>query len=404
MIGLITICNLKNMNNKKTIGVMFGSKSPEHDISIITGQFIMAELRKTDKYNVVGIYIDKKGNWFLGKELESLKFFTSGDYTEKLKEMSNWSVSTKITNKLVLDSKGMFSKEISIDVVFPALHGQNGEDGAIQGMLEMLSVPYVGCDFKSSSVAMDKVLNKLFYKSINIPTTNFIYFSKKEWGKEKDIILNKAKNELKWPVFVKPANLGSSIAITKVKEYKELEKACELACYYDNKVLIEESVENLMDITCAVIGNEELKSSLVQESTFEKDSLSYEDKYLNDGGSHFGNDEKKIIIPARLNQETTDKIQEMSKNIFKSLGCSGIARVDYLYNKETKELFANEINPLPGTLYHHLWKESGLEASELINKLINWAIEKYKEKNEITYTFKSDVLKHAKGIKLKMNN
>jgi D-alanine-D-alanine ligase len=303
---------------------------------------------------------------------------------------------------MIFKRKGLFGKKIVIDLAFPAFHGNLGEDGAIQGLFKVLNVPFVGCGVTSSAVAMDKALTKLFYQSIDVPTTKFLYYLRHDWRERKENIVKEIKDKLHFPLFIKPAKLGSSIGISKVKEEKDLINACELAFHYDDKIVVEEGVEPVLDATCAVIGNNSLRASLIQESSFDKDLFSYEDKYLNDGGAQLGQAQNNIFIPARLDSETTLKIQEYSKKIFKSLGCSGIARFDFLYNKNSKEIFANEINPLPGTLYHHLWEKSGLKIDELIEKLIKMAFKKHREENKTSYSFNSEVLNQARGIKLQM--
>ena len=202
---------------------------------------------------------------------------------------------------------------------------------------------------------------------------------------------------------VKPVHLGSSIGIGKAKDEKELEQKVEVALYYDNKVIVEEFVENLMDITCCVIGNDAPRTSVLQESVFKDDLFNFEDKYIIDGGSQTGKATNNLVIPARLDEATTKAIQETALKVYKALGCSGIARVDFLYDKEKKEFFANEVNPMPGTLYHHLWKASGLELDQLLRELINFAEEKHEQKRAITFTFDSSVLKQLNGAKMKSN-
>ncbi|MCU0680594.1 MAG: D-alanine--D-alanine ligase [Planctomycetes bacterium] len=391
------------MKKIKTIGVFFGGKSPEHDISIITGQLILAELRKSKKYNIVPVYLSKEEKFFIGEELGYLKFFSSGEAEENLNKFGDYNLDLKASfKKMIFKRKGLFGKKIVIDLAFPAFHGNLGEDGAIQGLFKVLNVPFVGCGVTSSAVAMDKALTKLFYQSIDVPTTKFLYYLRHDWRERKENIVKEIKDKLHFPLFIKPAKLGSSIGISKVKEEKDLINACELAFHYDDKIVVEEGVEPVLDATCAVIGNNSLRASLIQESSFDKDLFSYEDKYLNDGGAQLGQAQNNIFIPARLDSETTLKIQEYSKKIFKSLGCSGIARFDFLYNKNSKEIFANEINPLPGTLYHHLWEKSGLKIDELIEKLIKMAFKKHREENKTSYSFNSEVLNQARGIKLQM--
>jgi D-alanine-D-alanine ligase len=387
--------------HKTNIGVFFGGKSPEHDVSIITGEFIISELKKMG-YEVTPVYLDKDGSWHINKNLGALKFFQKKNKKEYLKKFEKFYLDLeKSKNKIVFKKKGLIKKEISINLAFPAFHGSNGEDGAIQGFFEIFNMPYVGCDVASSALAIDKVLTKLFYKSHNILTADFIYFDKIEWREKKESILKIAEEKLKYPLFIKPPKLGSSIGISKAKNKRELEFGIEVALHYGNAVLIEEGVENLVDITCAVLGNKNSVASLIQESNFGGEFFNYEEKYLRDGGAQTGRAEKNIIIPARLDDATTEAVQKMALRIFSIFGCSGIARVDFLYNKETKKIYANEVNTLPGTLYHHLWEASGIKFNELLSRLIILAREKYNEKREISHTFDSDILKMASSIKLK---
>lgn len=390
------------MKTVKNIGVFFGGKSPEHDISIITGQLIIAELKKMPEYQVIPVYLDKQEKFFIGDDLGHLAFFSADNYQTKLAGLGGYDLDLAASDQaLCFVKKGIFSKkEIKIDLVFPAFHGNLGEDGSMQGLWNVFGVPYVGCDVAASSLAMDKVLTKIFYQGINVPTTKFLVFSRAQWSTQKEKILAEVSATLRLPVFVKPPHLGSSIGITKVKKLADLEQACEVALHYDDKVLIEEGVENLVDLTCAVRGFQNPEASLIQESSFDVDLFSYEDKYLSDGGAQLGEAKQRMTIPANLDPEITIAIQSISKKIFSSLGCSGIARFDFLYNRSTKEYFANEINPLPGTLYHHLWQKSGVEIDRLIRDLISDALLRHQEKEGTTYTFSSEVLGRLKGLKL----
>ena len=349
----------------------------------------------------------------LGDDLGNLKLFTDPNKkVEDHKKFYEYYLDMEESvGKMVFRRKGFAGKSISVDLAFPALHGTYGEDGTIQGMFEMLGIPYVGCGVPASAIAMDKALTKIMMKDANIPTTKFVYFYKQDWEASKSAI-SQSVNKLKWPVFVKPVHLGSSIGISKVPagggsasggkdgDMKDLENKIEVALHYDDKVLVEEGVENLMDVTCCVIGNENLRASLLQESVFKDDLFNFDDKYISEGGAQTGKAVNNLVIPARLDEATTSAIQEAAKAVYKALGCTGIARVDFLYNKQTKQFFANEVNPLPGTLYHHLWKASGLELDQLLEELIKFAEEKYKQKRQVTYTFESSVLKQLRGNKL----
>ena len=390
------------MQEAKTIGVFFGGKSPEHDISIITGELIISVLKKMPEYNVIPVYLDKNEKFFIDEKMGSLAFFSDPDYEAKISEYGAYVLDLdESVNCLVFNKKSLFSKKtVKIDLVFPAFHGNLGEDGSMQGLFNIFNVPYVACEVAPSAIAMNKVLTKLFYKGLGVPTTKFLAYSRSEWEKRKEYILEEVKNNLQWPVFVKPPHLGSSIGITKVKNYSDLEAACEVALHYDDQLLVEESVENIVDLTCAVRGYKNPQASFIQESTFSSGLFSYEDKYLSDGGAQLGQAEKKIIIPANINDETTNNIQDASLKVFRALGCSGIARFDFLYNKVTKEYFANEINPLPGTLYHHLWEKSGVNIEDLVKGLISDAFVRQAERDASIYIFSSEVLGQLKGLKL----
>ncbi len=385
------------------IGVFFGSRSPEHDVSIITGCLIVQGLKELGE-NVVPVYIDKKGDWYIGSELGEIEFHRNKDKESKLKQYAGYSLDLKASaGKLVFTKKSLLrNDEVTIDIAFPAFHGANGEDGTIQGLWELMNVPYVGCDVVSSAVTMDKVLTKLMYQRFSIPTTKFVHFITQDWLEKKDTVMNDIKETLTWPVIIKPARLGSSIGMNKAKTEDELVNAIEVALHYDTKVIVEECIEDLKDLTVAVMGNEEPQASLIQESAYSKDFFSYEDKYLKDGGAQLGKAQKSLIIPADLDESTTKEIQNMALDVYKILGCSGTARVDFLYDNTFKKYYANEVNPLPGTLYHHLWKKSGIEFKDLLSKLIELAKLKYKEKSRITSVFESEILQKAGSGKMKL--
>lgn len=384
----------------KTIGVFFGSRSPEHDVSIVTGQLIISGLKELRKYNVVPVYLTKTGEWIVSEKLSTIEVFRKKGFD--FKSLGSYTLDlTAEKGKLIFRKKGFLGKEVIIDLVFPAFHGQNGEDGTFQGVCEMMDVPYVGCDTTSSGLTMDKVLTKLLYVSKKIPTTPFVHFDTNEWTRNQSNILKKIK-ALNWPFIIKPARLGSSIGISKAKTEKELEFAIEVALHYDTKVIVEEAVENLMDITCCLIGNEEPVASLLQESVFQSEFFSYEDKYIKGGGAQIGKAQKSIVIPARLDAKTTKQVRDTAALIYKLFGCSGIARVDFLYNKGTKKWFANEINTLPGTLYHHLWKKTGIEFGDLLERLIAYGQERHNTRKNVTHTFESSILTQTSSSKLSL--
>lgn len=375
-----------------TIGVFFGGKSPEHDISIITGQLVINGLKRAG-YDVCGMYIGNDGSWYMGKELESIEFFKKPSGLAKFKKITLDLERSR--GKMVFRKKGVLGKEIAIDFAFPCFHGRNGEDGTMQGLFEIMDIPYAGCGIAASAIAMDKVLTKQIYEQAGFPTAKFIYFYRGDWKRKKGDYMKKIETGLTWPLFVKPARLGSSIGIARVKNTAELTQAIDVAFHYDEKVLVEEGVPNAMDVTCAVIGHETVRSSLLQECIVTEGFFSYEDKYLTGGGAQFGRGKANFEIPARLDEATTAMIRHIAEQIFAKFECSGIARIDFLCDTETKKVYVNEINTLPGTIYHHLWDKSGVPLVELLRDIIASGMTRHTEAQNITSSFRSGVLAHA---------
>lgn len=382
------------------IGVFFGSRSPEHDVSIITGSLIFKELKKLN-YEVYAIYVSKEGEWFIGQELADLEFHKNSDFPSRLKRFGGYRLDlNKSTGKLsFVKSTFLNSTIVEIDIAFPAFHGSFGEDGTFQGLCEMFNVAYIGCGVLSSSIAIDKVWTKLFYQRYNFPTTKFIWFTANEWEESSKEILEDISSNLVSPMFIKPAKLGSSIGITKAKTTEEIKNAIEVAFQFDNKVLVEEAVEDLLDLTVCIKGNLNPVASEIQQSNFNNEFFSYSDKYLQDGGTQLGNAKSKIQIPALLEQKTTEEIKQTALEVYKSLECRGIARIDFLFNQVYKKFYVNEINTIPGTFYHHLWRESGYNFEDILRELIEFAIEEQKRKNQLNYIFKSDILNKVSGSK-----
>jgi D-alanine-D-alanine ligase len=374
------------------IAVFFGGVSPEHDISIITGQMVVAGLRGLG-HDVVPVYIARSGRWLVGDEFGELKTFTAGVVDDT--RAPRWDLDLeRSVGRLVFRRRGWRRATLEADVAFPATHGVNGEDGALMGVFEMLRVPYVGCDVASSAVAMDKALTKTVCQAAGFPTTTFRSFSAADWRRSRSDVLARLRGDLTAPLFVKPAHLGSSIGIAKVREASgdELAERIEVALCYDDKVVVEEAVADVMDVTCCVIGNDTPTPSLLQESVFSADLFDFDAKYLAGGGAQLGKAGSGVVIPARLPDDVTARVRDTAVKVYQALGCAGIARVDFLYDRASSQAYVNEVNPLPGTLYHHLWKASGLDLPELLTKLIGFAVERHTARAALTRTFTSSVL------------
>ncbi|WP_026895308.1 D-alanine--D-alanine ligase family protein [Clostridiisalibacter paucivorans] len=381
---------------KKRVGVLFGGRTVEHEVSVITGLQVMENMDKT-KYEPVPIYIDKKGKWYTGEELKKFDTF-------KNKEFGN---TKEIVITATHDDKnlynhpnkiGMFSKKVldSIDVIFPAMHGTNGEDGTIQGILELINVPYVGAGVMSSAVGMDKIIMKSVFKAEALPIVDHIWFYRKKWIKDRDTIIKDVEDKLEYPVFVKPANLGSSVGITKATDVDKLIDAIEVAIRYDRKILVENAVVNPREINCAVMGkDDELKASFCEEPLGWKDLLSYEDKYINSDVK--GGKGQKRVIPAELSDKMTEDIQNFAKRAFNSLDCRGNARIDFLID-ENDNIFVNEINTLPGSVAFYLWEPMGITFKDMITELIDIAEDAHGEKNDNMYSYDVDLFNKKANI------
>ncbi|MEX2369114.1 MAG: D-alanine--D-alanine ligase family protein [Candidatus Paceibacterota bacterium] len=394
-------------DQKSAIGVFFGSRSPEHDVSIITAVSVIKGLREIG-FSVVPVYISKDGRFFLGentdnpadKTLARIDYFSDG-LEKKLSKLHAYDlVLTESQGRLRFITETIFAtKTVDIDIAFPCFHGPHGEDGALHGLFSLVDIPFVGPDQQASSVAMDKALTKLIYRQFDIPTTNFLYFTRREWKQYEEIILADLEN-FRLPLFVKPARAGSSIGITRVTNHDELTFAIEVALNYDDKVVVEEGVENVVDLTVCLLGDEVPEPSEVQESRFTSDFFSYDEKYIEDGGGQIGGAEKKIIIPAEISEEQTAQVKQLAVEIFTQFGLSGIARVDLLLDKSSGEIYANEINTMPGTLYKHLWEASGVPFAELLRSLIRSARRRHGRQADTSYVFDSNILTHISDSKL----
>lgn len=383
---------------QKTIAVIFGGKSAEHDVSIITAHIpIIDSLIASGGFDVWPVYIAKDGSWYADKVMNDLAFFKQAGWEEKLTKQKK--VQLLFDNGLKLVWSGLTQKKISIDVVFPAMHGTYGEDGSLMGLLRMAGVPFVGCDIFASTVAMDKVLTKQVIAAELLPIVPYIWFTRREWMKDKHTILEKIR-ALHFPVFVKPVHLGSSIGITKAKNESELVNAIDVACHFDDKVLVEMAIEPLIEITLPIMGNEEPRTAECERPLNKTEFFDFSDKYLSGGKKGSGGANSAYSeIPATIGDELTKKVKDLGLKVYRVLGLSGISRVDFLIHADTKEVYVNEVNTLPGSLYHHNWKKAGVSNMELVLELVRLGEERFKEQKETTHTFTSNILQKVGGAK-----
>ncbi len=347
--------------NKKKIGVIFGGISTEHDVSVVSGTDIIRNIDK-EKYEVVPIYIDENGVWYEYKLTD--KIFKVGD---------------KIIEEKPIENICEYLKKV--DVVFPVLHGLGGEDGTIQGMLELLKIPYVGSKVLGSSICMDKVYAKIVFEKAGLLQTKYLYirkykenyiYIKQNFDEEKctiDEIVEIADKEIKYPMFIKPSNSGSSVGINKATNKGELKKAIEYASQFDKKILIEEGI-NAREIECAVLGNEELTASILGEVLAADTFYSFDAKYMNQ--------ESRTEMPAKLSEELTKQVQELAKKAYKAADCKGLSRVDFFVDDKDEKIYINEINTIPGftqiSMYPKLLEKTGIPYKEVLTKLIELAM------------------------------
>ena len=347
--------------SKIKLGVIFGGMSTEHDVSVVSGHSILKNLKK-EKYEIFPIYINKEGQWYSLKEVPQEPIIKE-ENIEKINDT--------------------FSYLKKCDVVFPILHGKYGEDGTMQGLLELLKKPYVGPGVLASAIAMDKVYAKIIFEKANIKQAKYVYIKKyndkytyidEKFNETIDTIKNickKIEEKITYPMFIKPSNSGSSVGINKAKNIEELEKYIECASEFDTKILIEEAIIG-KEIECSVLGNEEIKASVLGEITPAEDFYTYDAKY--------NNVESKLTIPANISEKLTEEVRKTAIKAFKAIDGKGFSRVDFFVNTENNEVYINEINTLPGfkniSMYPKLWEYSGLKYSDLLEELIKLALER----------------------------
>ncbi len=386
---------------KPTVAVVFGSRSTEHDISILTAlAAIIKPLELSQKYDVLPVYIAKDGRWFAGPKYKDIQLYQSGKLDDFL--AGDQAVSLLLGKGLTLVKPGRLNRtETKIDVVFPATHGTHGEDGELMAICEMAGVPYVGCDVESSVIAMDKVLAKQVAVAHGIATSPFVAFNKDDYEAHADTYIQQINKVLHYPLFVKPAHLGSSIGISRVADKKELTNAIEVALHYDTKALVEEAVNNLVEVTLPILGNTELQPALLEQPMVKsEDFFDFETKYMG-GGKGKGKGSAKggkqgaqgySRIPAPLSKELYEQAEATGLAVYKALGCSGIARVDMLIDTKAQKTYFNEVNPLPGSLYAHNWSMAGVSNVQLTEKLVELALERFTGKTAVTTSFNTSFL------------
>ncbi len=353
------------MKTKKRVAVVFGGQSGEHEVSLMSSTSIINALDR-QKYQIIMIGITRQGAW---KHYDGpVDKIITGEWKQNAVDLED--------SKYYFLNSGKTSPKEHIDVVFPVLHGPMGEDGTIQGLFELSGLAYVGCGVLASALGMDKAYSKFVFERANLKQADYMVIMKASFEKNMESVVSEIKGKFNYPVFVKPANMGSSVGITKAHHRQELEQALKLAARYDRKIIVEEFIDG-HEVECSVLGNDQPKSSVVGQILPSNEFYDYEAKYFDGGKSG-------LVIPADISPEATQKVRSMAAEAFKAIEGSGLARVDFFVHKKTDEVYINEINTLPGftkiSMYPKLWEAAGLPYSQLLDELIELALERHIQK------------------------
>ena len=382
---------------KTRVAIIIGGHSVEHEVSIISGLQALNALNP-DKYEAFPLFISKDNRFYVGENLRQIASYRDmpaclAAATRVLPVPGEQGV------ELVRYPMKKFGNNTvaAFDVAVPVVHGTNVEDGTLMGYLEMLGVPYASCDVTSSALGMDKYAMKGALRQAGIPVLEARQYTGKQYAVDNDAVLDDIESAIGYPVIVKPVNLGSSVGISKAKNRAELVDAMDLAVSFSARVLVERAVPNLREINCSVLGDyETARPSACEEPLNAEDILTFGDKYLSGNGGKSGGSkgmtDLKRRCPAELPEGMTQRVQELAVATFKALGCMGVARIDFLNDKQTGELWVNEINTIPGSLSFYLWQEVGVSFSELMDELVGLAFKRQREREALTFTYESNIL------------
>lgn len=380
---------------KINLAVLFGGKSVEHEVSVISAVQAMASMDK-EKYNIIPVYMTKSNEFFTGEKLMDINSYK--DIPAMLKECTEC-IMLRSEGKVQLIRQKMkkFGSNVisDVDIAFPIVHGTNVEDGALQGFLQTLDIPYVGCDVLASAVGMDKYVMKILLKEAGFPVLDCCRFADYD-AQNIDECISKVEAKFSYPVIVKPINLGSSVGISKAKDRSSLEKAMEEAFEFADRILVEPAVVKLKEINCSVVGDsEEAEASVLEEPVQCDEILSYKDKYVagdKSGGGSKGMATLKRKIPAEITKEQDEYIRKIAVDAFRCLGCNGVTRIDFMIDMETDKVYLNEINTIPGSLSFYLWEPKGVKYTQLLERMISLAMKRHRKNQKISYSFDTNIL------------
>lgn len=395
------------------VAVIYGSRTCEHDVSIVSALQSMDNLDKNE-YEIVPVYIARDGQWYTGRLLRNITFYSAFKpelVTHVAPVMSEDGKLTlmPVTSIAPHGFKGMVKVLMSnmnlgedtvekCDVVLPVMHGMNGEDGTLQGLLELFNVPYTSTGVLGSALGMDKIAMKQFFRGCGLPVVDGMWFARSEWNKNHEEVLNRVESSCPYPVYVKPANLGSSIGISRATDRQSLIKAIETAVEYDRRILVERGIEKPVEINCSALRIKgEVRASLCEMPASWEEFLTFDDKYLRGSKSGKGQGMESLArkVPAPISDELTQRIQQMTTQVYNAMDCKGVVRIDYMLDGD--ELYINEINIIPGSLAFYLWEPLGISFKEMLDCMIEDAFTAYAEKNRSVFSYDSSILRSVQG-------
>ena len=392
------------------IGVIYGSRTCEHDVSIISALQAAQALDKK-KYNVTYIYIGREGTWYTGEALADVKFYEHFD-PEKVTRVLPAGENSKLVLYHLPEKKKLFGGTAAervavLDVVMPVLHGLNGEDGTLQGMLELFDVPYTSAGVMGSAVGMDKITMKLLFKGCGFPVVEGVWFDRGRWSRERDGVMDECEDKLGFPLIVKPANLGSSIGINIAHDRNQLEDAIETAAAYDHRILVEKAVTPLREVNCSVLGyGDHVETSELEMPVTQEEFLTFEGKYTRNAKGAGGMASQVRLIPAPISEQAAQTVRDLAVRAFRAMDLKGVVRIDFILDKD-ENVFINEANTIPGSLAFYLWEPKGIPFVALVDGMVECAFSAWADRKASVFSHDSTLLANivhgSKGAKGKLN-
>lgn len=395
------------------IGVFFGSQSVEHEVSVITALQAIQHLKKLEEYEIVPVFIDKKGDWYTGQDLMAIENFKNIpkllEGCTKVNMVRQGREVVLIPNPVKKFGPALIDR---VDIAFPIIHGTFGEDGTIQGIFEMTDLPYVGCDVLAASMTMDKTVCKHVLMANDIPVIDGVWFTTDDWLREADKLTKRVAEKLKFPVIVKPANMGSSVGVSVAHDVEEFNDAVHFCREFTNRILVERMVQDLMEINISVLGDcEGVEVSACERPLSSSEFLSFEDKYTSGSGGSKGSKGSKgsgggskasgmaslsRVLPADISDPMREEIESIAKRAFLAVDASGVTRLDFIIDKADNSVYLNELNTIPGSLAFYLWEEKGKPYVQLLEELIELAYRKARRKDRLQFSNETNILADAK--------